>query len=102
MAIFQNGKEFQMIMKRKLKIWNAVSAAVLSGLFFAVSPIAAAEEMSNAEKIKFIDKIIETKIKEAGGGDVRSEVLDAVAEKMPRDGEETPAEESTWDYLCPT
>ena len=56
-----------MIMKRKLKIGNAVSAAVLSGLFFAVSPMAAAEEMSNAEKIEFIDKIIETKIKNQGG-----------------------------------
>ena len=67
--LFQNGKEFQMIMKRKMKIGNAVSAAVLSGLIFVVSPMAAAEEMSNAEKIKFIDKIIETKIKEAGGDD---------------------------------
>ena len=76
-------------MKKILKIGNAIGAVVFSGLFFAVSSMAT-EEMSNAEKIEFIDKIIETKIKEAGGGDVRSEVLAAVAEKMPLDGEETP------------
>ena len=66
---FLNRKGSRIVMKRKLKIGNAMAAAVLTGLFFAVSPMAAATEMSNEERIAFIDKIIETKLKEAGGGD---------------------------------
>ena len=63
------------------------SAMMLSGMF---SSETVAEELSSEAKIKIIEEIVETKLKEAKGGDAKSDVLDAVAAKFPLDPTDTP------------
>ena len=59
------------------------AAAVLFCL--VSSPVSRAGEISGEEKLRIIEQIVDSKIKEAMGGDALSEVLNAVSAKFPLD-----------------
>ncbi len=75
-------------MKWYFKIIVIAAAAVNLVLF--CTEAAAQEELSSEEKIKIIEEIVETKLKEAKGGDAKSDVLKAIAAKFPLDPTDTP------------
>ena len=80
---------------KKMK-WNfrkiVVAAAVIQLGCFCTT----AAEDSSSEKNGIIDEIVNTKIKEAKGADALSEVLDAVAEKIPLDTDKETPESSAY------
>ena len=75
-----------------MKRWNYkfIGIAVAVTLLGLSCTAIGTEIISNEEKIKIIEEIVETKIREAKGGDAQSGILDAVAEKFTLDAEETP------------
>ena len=78
--------------------WNCkkivIAATVMQLGLFCTADVAT--ETVSEEKSRIIDDIVETKIKEAKGGDALSEVLDAVAAKMQLDTDKDTTEYSAY------
>lgn len=65
--------------------WNFKKIVIIAAAMELFCMAAAAEELSSEEKIKIIEEIVNTKIKEAKGADALTEVLESVAAKFPLD-----------------
>lgn len=78
--------------------WNCkkivIAATMMQLGLFCTADVA--KGTVSEEKIRIIDDIVETKIKEAKGGDALSEVLDAVAAKMQLDTDKDTTEYSAY------